>query len=180
MDPSKRLSFEKRAMRKYELARLRVASRVALVIVPIVFLATLISAQPTECACLGVLLLLGAVGMRWYGRGWDRILVPAVLAGTIPMVAGLVKSQFPSANAEVACAVLCAIGFGAGAYLARAAFEDSSKSARAWIAGVGVAAVTALMGCFDGGYEAPLGIGIGGLLAALYYTVREDSASPQS
>jgi len=180
MDPSKRLLFEKRAMRNYELARLRVASRVAIVVVPIVCVAMAISSQPTECACIGVLLLVGVMGMRWYGKGLDRIVVPGLVAGTIPMFAGLLKSKFPSANAEAACLVLCSVGFLSGAYLARSAFANSTASMKGWIAGVGVAAATALMGCIGGGLEAPFGVAIGGLFVALYYSMREGGSSTQS
>lgn len=176
MDPAKRLLFEKRAMRNYELARLRVASRVAIVVVPIVCVAMAISSQPTDCACIGFLLLLGVMGMRWYGRGLDRIVIPGLLAGTIPMFAGLLKSKFPSADAEVACIALCSLGFLSGAYLARSAFTNCTARVKGWIGGVGVAAATALMGCIGDGMEAPFGVAIGGVFVALYYSYSTRSA----
>lgn len=173
MGPSEHDLLARRARRAYELGRLRMASRVALLVIPAVALGVMLSSARSECACLGVIVLASAVGLRWYGRGYDRAVVPGVIAGVLPMSAGLVSPRLLAAGEEVTCAVLCAVGLVSGIMLARYATRDAQGlDGRRWLVGVGIAAVMAIIGCLGHGFEALLGLLLGSVIVAAYFLVR--------
>ena len=134
-----------RASRSYELGRLIVAARVALLIAPL----TAICARETEaylrCAAIGVLLLCAAIGVRW--RLWRgiRAVNAGVLTGIVPMAAALVLCRFASAwPPEAAIGACTSAGLVAGALGGRIRMEPASLL---------IAGLTASLGC--------IGIGIG-------------------
>jgi hypothetical protein len=175
MGPSEHDLLARKARRAYELGRLRMALRVALIVVPAVALGIVLSSSSAraECACLGVVLLATAIGLRWYGRGYDRAVVPGVLAGVLPMSAGLVSPSLLAAGEEVACVVLCTVGLVSGVLLARYATRDAQTlDGRRWFVGVGMAAVMAVMGCLGHGFEALLGLVLGAVIVAAYFLAR--------
>lgn len=172
MDPSEHDLLARRARRAYELGRLRMALRVGLLVVPAVALGVALSSSRLECACLGALLVAGAIALRWYGRGYDRAVVPGLVAGVLPMSAGLVGPNLAVIGPETACAVLCAVGLVSGVLLARQAARDARLDAKRWLVGVAVAGLMAVMGCLGHGFEAVFGLLLGAVVVAAHVVVR--------
>lgn len=152
-------------MRAYELGRLRRASRIALLLVPLVVACLAEPRERQACASLGALLLGGCIWMRWRSRQGSDIASVGLLAGSIPLLLGVAQSalgvECDEGLPELSCLVLCALGGVAGGVLiARRApawrtGHDSSEAPRhpeqqsvlaAAQAGV-VAALAAGLGC---------------------------------
>jgi hypothetical protein len=150
-----------RSLRAYEAGRFLASLRVALVIVPIAVLCLLEPEGRGTCACLAVVLLGGAVWLRFRDRRGVRAVTTGLLASAIPLASGVLLSHFELrcglAGGETFCsAVSLLLGLGAGVFV-------SSREAR-WgprLSGlVTAAAITGLaagLGCVR--------LGVFGLLA---------------
>jgi hypothetical protein len=165
-----------RARRAYELGRLRVAMSVALLVVPVITLAIVISNERAECACLGLGLLLAAIGLRWYGKGYEGAAVLGLAAGVVPMIAGLGRTWF-GGSPELACALLCTLGFGSGAVLVRRFRFVGRRDATRWVATLVVAAMTTLLGCLGAPKEALLGLAVGAGSAGVWVLAKRGERS---
>lgn len=83
-----------RGLRAYEMGRFFAAARVAIVIVPVSVLCLLESRGREACACLAIVLLGSAIWLRWRDREGMRSVTTGLLAGALPLLAGLALSQF--------------------------------------------------------------------------------------
>ena len=149
-----------RSLRAYEAGRFLASLRVALVIVPIAVLCLLEPEGRGTCACLAVVLLGGAVWLRFRDRRGVRAVTTGLLASAIPLASGVLLSHFELrcglAGGETFCsAVSLLVGLGAGVFV-------SSREAR-WgprLSGlVTAAAITGLaagLGCVRLGVTVPL------------------------
>jgi hypothetical protein len=135
----------------YETGRLRAAARVALVLIPAAAVCLLESRGRGTCACLAVMLLGLAIWLRWKNRRGGKAVTTGLLAGSVPLVAGLALDrldlQCGLAGGAASCtgfAVL--LGGAAGVFIA---FRESKGRRQLWSAttAAGIAALAASLGC---------------------------------
>src|SRR5687768_35057 len=112
-----------RGMRAYEFGRLRTALRVALVLAPAVLLCAFDARTREDCVCVGALLLGLSVWLRWRDRDGFEAVSTGLLAGSIPLVGGLVLARLGvhcgSAESDAFCLGFSGlIGLVAGAVVA--------------------------------------------------------------
>ena len=110
-----REQLRKDALRAYEIGRLRSAARAAWVLVPATIVCALGTGAGERCACLGVLLLTVAVFLRWRDRRGADNVRNGLLAGVLPMIAGLAVGRLAPGCARAslfsACTAVC-LSFG--------------------------------------------------------------------
>src|SRR5690606_1271468 len=121
------------------------------------------------CLCIGLALLGLATFMRWHSRSAADCVRLGLLAGGIPLVAGLAMSRLAPLCAELSqstsCSVLCfSVGVPAGLWLG---FRLARNGAASWtrLAAFGTATLAASLGCLElglGGIAgATIGLGLG-------------------
>jgi len=140
-----------RGLRAYELGRVRTALRVALVIVPLATLCLIESRGRSAVACMSVLLLAAAVWLRWCDRRGTDAVTTGLLAGSIPLVAGLVVDRLDLhcglSGADSFCTTFSILlGAGAGMLIAVSQRRTGARASSVLIAAV-VAALAAGLGC---------------------------------
>jgi hypothetical protein len=145
-------------------SRVRMALRIALIVLPLACIPIVAGAHPASCACLGLLLFAVAALFRWRDRAGRDAVTTGLALGAIPLAAafalqacGIECSRFWSfGEAEVACLVAGTIaGIGASLLVARA----SADRRRRWLTTLLVASLTAALGC--------LGLGTAGVVSTL-------------
>ena len=152
-------------LRAYERGRLKMAGRVAYVLVPLVALCALLSGAQGRCSCLGTLLLGAAVLLRWRDRRGVESVATGLVAGSVPLVAGLVVARVvPGACADAPLLSACTlvsllVGGGAGLWIGTRAAARRAGLARAVVAAA-VAALAASLGCVSLGLWAVLGAAV--------------------
>jgi hypothetical protein len=157
-----REQLKRGGLRAYEVGRLRIAARAAWVLVPTVLVCALETGAGETCACIGVLLLGASIFLRWRDRrGVDSVRY-GLLAGALPLVAGLVVARLaPScAGAPLVswCTAVClGVGIPSGVWLGSRLARGTATGAT-WLATGGVAILAASLGC--------AGLGLAGLLGA--------------
>lgn len=152
-----------RALRAYEMGRLRSAARALLLLVPVTIVCAIGTGQHETCGCLGVLLLVMAVYLRWRSRDGAESVVAGALAGAGPLVVGLVIARvFPHCGDQQclvpSCVAVCGAGLLAGA-LAGVRLARHRTAAQGLITSLGVGAMVAALGC--------VGLGLGPLAGAI-------------
>jgi len=140
-----------RGLRAYEFGRLLAACRVALVLVPLATLCLVERTGREMCACAGVLLFAAAVWLRWRDRSGTEAVRTGLIAGSIPLFAGLVLDRLGLrcglAGSDSFCAVLSVLlGGGAGALIAVKQPRVGARVSSFVTAGA-VAALAATLGC---------------------------------
>jgi hypothetical protein len=138
-------------LRAYERGRLRMAIKVALVVVPLTALCLLEPVGRATCAACGALLLAAAIWLRFRDRiGVDSV-ATGLLAGGIPLVAALALGRFGLSCANAAPASLCTafailIGGAVGSFVAvrEAAARDRPGH---WAFTTSIAGLVASLGC---------------------------------
>jgi hypothetical protein len=157
-----------RSLRHYELGRLRMAARIALVLAPIVAISLLEPIGREACACCAVLLLAATVWLRFRSRSGLESVSTGLLAGSIPLAAALVLMRLDPACASADLFSYCTgfsllIGGAAGAVVAlreRGLLALPSH----WLTTVGVALLTASLGCVRLGLASVAGVALGMLV----------------
>ena len=157
-----------RSLRYYELGRLRMAARVAIVLGPIVALCLLgqTGREPTACCAA---LLLGVSGwFRFRSRAGVESVSTGVLAGVIPLIAALVLVRIDPQCATAGLVSYCTgfsllVGAAAGAVVALRERSRALISSH-WPPAVGVALLTASLGCVRLGVASIVGVAIGMLV----------------
>lgn len=125
-------------LRAYELGRLRVAARMAWLVVPAVALCALSSGATDVSCCLGALVLVGAVYLRWRDRTGVRAAFFAIGAGLVALLVGvLLVAQTPWW-----LALNVAAGLWAGAAGRRAGLPGRDA-----VSSAALASLTAALGC---------------------------------
>ncbi len=154
-----------RGLRAYETGRVRMAARVALILIPAAAVCLLDARGRPACACLSVLLLGLAVWLRWRDRRGMEAVTTGLLAGSIPLAAGLVLSRFDvhcgSAGAAFLCTAFAALlGIGAGALIA---VREARQRDRfwSWFTAGTIAALAASLGCLRLGVLGVVGVAAG-------------------
>jgi hypothetical protein len=138
-------------LRAYETGRLRAASRIALVVVPAAALCLLESRGREACACLAVTLLALAIWLRWRDRRGFESVTTGLLAGGVPLVAGLMLDRFDLQCGLAGGATFCT-GFAAllgGAAGVLIGVREHKRRRQLWSAftACAIAALAASLGC---------------------------------
>ncbi len=138
-------------LRAYEAGRLRAASRISFVVVPAAAVCLLESRGRGACACMAVALLAVAVWLRWRdSRGFEAVST-GLLAGSLPLIAGLVLDRFDVRCSLAAGSTFCTglavlLGGAAGLFIG---VRESRRHGQIWSAltAAAVAALAACLGC---------------------------------
>ena len=112
--------LEARARRAYELSRLAVASRRALLLVPLMALSLAGCAGRLEVLGCGALLLGTVTLLLWRGQDYGAAVMPGLIAGLTPLVLPPLAQLFGRGCAYGSCQILpsaCALGGLAGGIL---------------------------------------------------------------
>jgi hypothetical protein len=158
-----REQLTRRALRAYELGRLRVAARAGWIIVPAVALCAFETGAGETCACLGILLLCSALYLRWRDRSGVESVSAGFLAGSIPLAVGLILGRWlpdcAGASLLSACTAIClGVGLPSGIWLG----YQSAKAQFGLVGSLtatGIAVLAASLGCS--------GLGTAGLAGAV-------------
>lgn len=157
-----------RGMRAYELGRLRSASRAALYLIPVVALCAVVTNAVETCVCLGVVLLAASVWLRWRDRRGGDSANTGLVAGSIPLLAGLIAVYAIPDCADPEYFILCAAvslsaGAASGIWLGlRIGRQQSGLVSGAFAAGIAILAAS--LGCIGLGVAGVVGAGVGILL----------------
>jgi hypothetical protein len=163
-----------RGLRAYEQGRVRTAARIGLLVIPMAALCLVEATGRQACACLAVLLLALAVWLRWRDRRGMEAVTTGLLAGTIPLVVGLILARLDidchAPGTQTLCAALSAsLGLAAGVFIA---LREARRKARSgsWLVAGSIAVLAASMGCLRLGIASvisvALGLAVGAALAA--------------
>ena len=154
-----------RSLRHYELGRLRMAARVAIVVVPIAAVCLLEPIGREACACLAAFLLALSVWLRFRNRAGVESVSTGLLAGGIPLAAVLVLTRIDPGCATAELISYCTgfsllVGAAGGAVVALRERGGAPLSSR-WMLAVGVAVLTASLGCVRLGVASVAGVAFG-------------------
>jgi hypothetical protein len=138
-------------LRAYEAGRLRAAARIALVVVPAAAVCLVESRGRGACACMAVMLLSAAVWLRWRNRRGFESVTTGLVAGSIPLIAGLLLDRFDVqcslAGGSTFCAGLAVLlGGVAGLFIG---VREGRRRPQLWsaVTAAAVAALAAGLGC---------------------------------
>ncbi len=154
-----------RSLRHYELGRLRMALRVALVLVPLTAICLLEPIGREACACCALLLLGGAVWLRFRNRVGVESVTTGLLAGAVPLSAALVLTQLDPGCATAGALSFCTgfsvvIGGAAGVVVALRERARASLSGH-WVLAGSIAVLAASLGCARLGLASIVGVALG-------------------
>lgn len=161
-----------RSLRHYELGRLRMASRVAIVLAPVVALCLLEPIGREACMCCAALLLAASVWLRFRNRAGVEGVSTGILAGAVPLAATLLLTRFDPGCASAASLSYCTgfsllVGAAAGAVVALRERSQSRISSH-WLLATGVAVLTASLGCVRLGAASIIGVAAGVLVGRMF------------
>ena len=151
------------SLRHYERGRLRMAARVAIVLVPIVVVCLLEPIGREACVCCAAVLLGATVWLRFRSRAGVESVSTGLLAGGIPLAALLALTQIDPSCATAGLFSYCTgfsllVGAAAGAVVAR---RERALVSDHWLLAVGVALLTASLGCVRLGMASTVGVAVG-------------------
>ncbi len=151
-----------RARRAYERGRLRAATRVGIVIVPVTILCASETGAIARTIALGATLWTLAVVVRWrLGDGFGTV-ANGLRCGAIPLAAALALCRFAPSSPPVVAMGLCGTaGLLSGALLGRTFAASSAVPWQRWIAAAIVAGLMATLGCLALGIGSAVGAAIG-------------------
>jgi hypothetical protein len=163
--------LRRRARRAYEIGRLVRACIDAWPVLVIVALALTFTSRPGVVAAIGGSLALGVVALGWVGRGLQRAIVPGLLAGSLPLVAGLGACHIPHGCGGPTCMRWCmpfiaTAAVAGGVYMAMRLRRLGGRRRIEVLATTIVATWTGAMGCLAFGYGGLLGVAAGILVGA--------------
>lgn len=158
-------TLTERSLRHYELGRLRMAARIAIVLVPIVVLCLLEPVGREASACCAVVLLGASVWLRFRSRAGVESVGIGLVAGGIPLAAALLMTRMDPGCATAGVVSSCTgfsllIGTAAGAVVALRERGGAPFSGH-WLLAVGIALLTASLGCMRLGLASVAGVALG-------------------
>jgi hypothetical protein len=152
-----------RGLRVYEAARLRMALRATLLLVPI-FAACWSLGDRELCACLMPVMATLVIWLRWRDRRGVEDVSVGLLAGAVPLVVGLVLTSLGAHCGGTLCWLFSAsAGIAAGAWVA-ADVRRRGSTRSSWLAATSIAAAAAALGCSALGALGIAGV-VGGVAA---------------
>lgn len=165
-----REQLRRAGLRAYEVGRLRAAGRAAWVLAPAAVVCALETGAGETCVCIGLLLLAVSTFLRWRDRRGVTAVRDGLLAGSLPLVAGLIVARVaPSCSGAPLlspCSAVClGIGVPSGVWLG-ARLAGGRAPASTWLAAGGIAVMAASLGCAGLGLAGIVGAATGLLLGA--------------
>lgn len=153
------------SLRAYELGRLRMATKVALLVLPIIAICMLEPIGRETCACCGALLLAAATWLRFRDRAGVNSVSTGLLAGGIPLTAALALTQLDPGCASAGPLSYCTafsvlLGGAAGAIVALREATARTSSGH-WLLAASIAALAASLGCARLGVASVAGVAFG-------------------
>ena len=103
-------ALAKRARRVSEWGRLRAATRIAIIVVPMVVLALASQRSPPIVAAIGVVLLASCVGLGWWSASGGRAARSGLGLGAIPMAAALITVAIEGRGDTNRVLTMCGFG----------------------------------------------------------------------
>ncbi|WNG38726.1 hypothetical protein F0U60_37845 [Archangium minus] len=158
------VSLQRRARWAYEWGRLRAAVPGAMPAVGLTFLVLLLEHRLKPSVLLvGGLLVLGCLGLGWWGRQWGRAVAPGLLAGLIPLLLPfLVRGAGHvcySSGCRAFCLMTCVVGgLAAGAFLSLASLRIQEGRERFILTSGAVASLCGALSCILYGLSGVLGL----------------------
>jgi len=152
--------LRKRALRAYELGRLRMSSRVLLFLVPLGAVCILLSSIPTGCAYLAVLIGSLAVIWRWLDRRGVQAVDIGLKSGMLPLLVSVALMQLGCSSNPALCTAVCILaGTVAGAWMG---YQLGHRRAGVlvWLAAVSIALPVAALGSLDLGLLASAALSV--------------------
>lgn len=161
-------ALTERSLRHYELGRLRMATRIALVLGP---LAAVCLLQPTgreTTACCAALLFAASVWLRFRNRAGVESVTTGLIAGAVPLAALLLLARLDPGCATAGLVSYCTgislvAGAVAGAVVARRERVRAPLSGN-WLFPVAIALLTAGLACARLGPASLAGVTVGMLV----------------
>jgi hypothetical protein len=163
--------LRRRGLYAYELGRIRAAARIALFLLPPAALCVFLSPNTAQCLCLASALLAAVVALRWRNRRGAESATIGLLAGSVPLSAGIVWSFDPAVCGGPECtAISVAAAISAGLWISLRVRRSSTPTA-GYMTACGIAALAASVGCLSlgviGVLAVVLGIAFGSGMGAL-------------
>ena len=155
----------KRARRAAEWGRLRVASRTALVVVPLALIALVAGTPAPAVAVIGAALVILTIGLGWWSAEGGRCARSGLRLGAVPMAASLITLAVEGAQAPNPALTVCGAGCLVASLIAGGGCAwyavRNAPPLRWWArAETGlVASITTALGC--------VGLGVGSALAVI-------------
>lgn len=164
--------LRQRALRAYEIGRLRMSSRVLVFLFPLGAVCTMLSTNPKACVYLALLVAGLAVTLRWLDRRGVQAVDIGLKSGMLPLLATIALMQVGCSPNSPLCISICVLaGTLAGAWMG---YQLGYRRAGvlAWLSTVSVALIVAALGSLDVGLVASVGlatayIASGAIIAAL-------------
>ena len=157
--------LEARSLRAYELARLRTAAKVGLLLLPVTLICLLEAEGREACACMGALLVASAVWLRWRDRRGVESVADGLIAGSVPLAFGLFFGRFAPecASAELfsACTAFSVLVGGAAGAIVAVREAARPSEVRGWVTAASIAVLAASMGCIRLGIASIVGVALG-------------------
>jgi hypothetical protein len=162
--------LRKRGLRAYEQGRLRTAAGIAWLLVPLTLSCAVATGAGEKCVCLGALLLGAALYLRWRDRRGVNAVSAGLIAGSLPLVAGLALGRLSPACANAplwsSCTAIClTVGVPSGLWLGVRAARGKFGVTGSLMA-TGVATLAASLGCVELGIAGIGGVAVGLALGA--------------
>ena len=154
-----------RGLRAYEFGRFCTASRVALALAPALFVCLLEPRGRESCACLAVLLVGLTIWLRWRDRSGLDAATTGLLAGSLPLLAGMALSRLDLRCGSLDSAPLCTalsalVGVAGGVVIAVREARQRGRFASVAAAAT-ISVVAASLGCLRLGVASVLSVALG-------------------
>lgn len=158
--------LERRARHAYERGRLRHALLAAWPVLALAALALVLGGRPWAVVPVALVLLALVVALLHRGGPRARAVVPGLLGGSLPMLAGLLSCRVPHACAGPGCLDGCmlicfASAVLGGAFVARSCHAIAPGDRDTLVAGGIVAALAGGLGCIVVGTAGLAGLALG-------------------
>jgi hypothetical protein len=155
-----------RARRAYELGRLRLGLRTALVVMPMIGLSLLLSTRPALSWSAGALLFALVAALSARGGAHGRAVVPGLLAGSLPLLLPALLRTSGHCCIGGACWSMCMAGCIVGGLFAGVAIglvaASEPERSRFLLASTAIAGLAGALGCVMAG-----ALGIAGMALAV-------------
>jgi len=152
-------SIKQRAKRAYEIARIRMASRFGLIVIPLIMLSCLTCGSDAFPLTFGAILLSIVVLFKWRGLDYGKAVMPGLVAGgvafAIPLIMHLLGICCQN-NLEV---IFCiASGLVGGTILGKLISTQANNRLKVLALALLISGLTASLGCVSLGMSAVSGL----------------------
>jgi len=157
-----------RSLRHYELGRLLMALRVAIILIPLSIVCLLEPVGRETCACCASLLLGGSIWLRFRSRVGVESVTTGLLAGGVPLAAILMLTGLDpgcaSAGLVSFCTAFSVVAGGAAGIVVALRERARASLAGHWVLAVTIALLAASLGCARLGIASIAGVALGVVL----------------